>query len=212
MAYNLEEQEQLDALKDWWKQYGNLVITVATIALFAFSGYMGWKWYQRTQAAEAAQMYEALQKAAELKDVGKIKAASAVMFEKYGSTLHAQYAALLAAKALSEAKDDAAAKTQLQWLVAHAKEEEFQDIARLRLAGLLLDEKAYDEGLKLLAIDPPAPFVALFADLRGDLLAAQNKSDEARSAYEQALAVLKPEDGLRGVIELKRDALGAPAK
>ncbi len=212
MAYNLEEQEQLDALKDWWKRYGNFILTALTVALFAFSAYMGWKWYQRSQAAEAALVYEALQQAVEAKDVPKIKAANATMFEQYAATAHAQYAALLAAKALIDANEMEAAKMQLQWLIDHGGNEEFQAIARLRLAGLLLDEKAYDAGLKVLAVETPKPFAALFADRRGDLLVAQNKVDEARAAYEQALAELKPEESLRNLIELKRDALGVPAK
>jgi len=118
---------------------------------------------------------------------------------------------LLAAKAYFEAGDMRAAKAQLQWVIDHGRDEEYQAIARLRLAGILLDEKAYDEGLKALAVEPPAAFAALFADRRGDLLTAQNKIDEARKAYEQALAATDAGSNLRVMTELKRDALGVSA-
>ena len=212
MAYNLEEQEQLDALKDWWKQYGNFILTALTIVLFAFSAYMGWKGYQRSQGEQATLVYEALQKAIDAKDVGKMKAVGDVLLEKYSSTTQAEYGALLAARAYFEANDLPAVKAQLQWVIDHGRDAEYQAVARLRLAGVLLDEKAYDEGLKVLSAEPVAPFVALFADRRGDLLVAQDKVDEARKAYEQALAVTDLNNNLRVVIELKRDALGVPVK
>ena len=211
MAYNLEQQEQLDALKDWWKQYGNLVLTALTIFLFAFSAYMGWKWYQRTQAEQATLVYETLEKAVQEKEFSKIKAAGGTLLEKYSGTTHAEFGALLMARAYFEANDLPAAKAQLQWLIEHAKHEEHAAVARLRLAGILLDEKAYDAGLKVLALEPPSAFTALFADRRGDLLVAQNKTDEARKAYEQALALLGEKNNLRIVVELKRDALGVPS-
>lgn len=210
MAYNLEEQEQLDVLKNWWKQYGNLILTALTIFLFAFSAYMGWKWYQRSQAAQATLVYEALEKAVQEKELGKVKASGAALLEKYPGTAQAEFGALLMARAYYEANDLPAAKAQLQWLIDHAKHEEHVAVARVRLAGILLDEKSPEAGLKVLAVEPPAAFAALFADRRGDLLVAQNKTDEARKAYEQALALLDEKNNLRVVIELKRDALGLP--
>lgn len=215
MAYNLEEQEQLDALKDLWKQYGNLVLTALTIFLFAFSAYMGWKWYQRTQAAQATLVYEALEKAVQEKEISKVKAAGGTLLEKYPGTAYAELGALLMARAYFEANDLAAAKAQLQWVLEHAKYEEYAAVARVRLAGILLDEKAYEAGLKMLAVEAPPAFEALFADRRGDLLVAQNKIDEARKAYDQALAAAGEKNNMRMVIELKRDALGvtgAPIK
>jgi histidyl-tRNA synthetase len=100
------------------------------------------------------------------------------------------------------------AKKRLQWAADNAKEEEMRDLARLRLAGVLLDEKKYDEALKLLSVKTGDTFVMFYADLRGDVLGAQGKPAEARTAYQQALDKSDPNSNYRRLIELKIDALG----
>jgi predicted negative regulator of RcsB-dependent stress response len=117
--------------------------------------------------------------------------------------------ALAAAKALYEANDAAAAKAQLQWTIDHARDDEYKALAKLRLAGLLMDEKAYDQGLALVSGDVPPAFAALYADRRGDLLAAQSKTEDARAAYKLALEKLGPTDAsARQIVQFKLDALG----
>jgi predicted negative regulator of RcsB-dependent stress response len=116
--------------------------------------------------------------------------------------------ALLAAKSAFDANDMKSAKAYLQWVVDHSSGEEYQAIARLRLAGLLLDEKAYDDGLKLLSAPFPEQFAGLVADRRGDLLFAQNKIEEARAAYQLALEKIEAKGPARQLIQLKLDAIG----
>ncbi len=208
MAYDLEEQEQIDRLKAFWERYGNFILTVVTVVLLAIAGYRGWGWYQARQAAEASVVYGHLRGAVEAKDVAKVKEAAGTIFEKYGSTAYGQMAALLAAKAYTDAGDLKSAKAPLQWAVEKAPDEAFAHIARLRLAGILLDEKAYDEGLALLTTDSPGRFAGEFADRRGDLLLAQGKRDEARAAYKLALESLDERSSIRRIVQLKADALG----
>lgn len=209
MAYDLEEQEQLENIKAWWRQYGNFLTWVLIACLLAFAAWNGWQYWQRKQAGEAAVLYEQVLKAAETRDVERIKRAAGDLEDKYGRTAYGQMTALVAAKVLYEAGDLAAAKAQLQWAVDHG-DDEYAHLARIRLAGVLLDEKAYDQGLALLKDEPPAAFVALYADRRGDLLAAQDKRDDARVAYRQALDKLSANDGaMRQIIQFKLDALGA---
>jgi len=93
-------------------------------------------------------------------------------------------------------------------VVDHGRNEEFIALARIRLAGVLLDEKAYDEGLKILAADFPEQFAALVADRKGDLLFAQNKTTEARAAFKLALDKTDIKNPARQLIQLKLDALG----
>ncbi|MCG5262856.1 tetratricopeptide repeat protein [Cupriavidus gilardii] len=208
MAYDLEEQEQLENIKAWWRQYGNFLTWLLIACLLAFAAWNGWNWWQRKQAGEAAVLYEQVLKAAEARDVDRIKRAAGDLEDKYGKTAYGQMTALVAAKVLYEAGDLAGAKSQLQWAVDHG-DGEYQHLARVRLAGVLLDEKAYDQGLALLKNEPPGPFVALYADRRGDLLAAQDKRDEARAAYRQALDKLGVDEaGMRQIIQFKLDALG----
>lgn len=211
MAYNLEEQEQLENLKAFWKQYGNFILTVITVAALAVAGWRGWGWYQAREAAQASAVYEQLREAASAGDIARVRAVAGTLFEQYGSSAYGEMAALVAARAYVDAGDPKAARVTLEWAVSNAKDDEFRHAARLRLAALLIDEKAYDEAGKLLAVDAPGKFAGEYADRRGDLLTAQGKPDEARAAYRKALEALGPDSPMRRLVQLKLDALGKEA-
>ena len=188
-AYDLEEQEQLAEIKAWWKQYGNRLVNVATVVALIVIAWQGWNWYQRKQTGEAAVIYGALQNAVLSKDTQRIKAASGELLEKFGGTSYAVLGALVSAKAMVDAGDGQTAKVQLQWAADHAKDE-LRDIARLRAAAVLLDEKAYDQALAQLGAASGPAFEVRFQDMRGDILAAQGKKTDAVSAYQAALTKL----------------------
>ena len=211
MAYDLEEQEQLATMKAWWDRYGNLLTWLLIAALAVYAGWSGWNYYQRKQAAQAGQLYEELQKAVALKDNAKVLRAATDMQAQFSGTTYAEMSALTAAKVAYDANDVKNARAQLQWVIDHGSEDEFKAIARVRLAGLLLDEKAYDDGLKVLAADVPAAFAGVVADRRGDLLAAQGKPADARTAYQSALDKLDAKNPGRQLIQLKLDSLGGPS-
>jgi predicted negative regulator of RcsB-dependent stress response len=207
MAYDLEEQEQLASLKAWWAKYGNLTSWVVIAGLAAYSGWNGWNYYQRYQAASASALYDEMQSAVVAKDKAKIQRATADMESQFASTAYAPMTALAAAKQAFEANDLKTAKTQLQWVIEHGNDE-YKTIARLRLAGVLLDEKAYDEALKVLAVESLPQFAGSIADRKGDVLAAQNKLPEARSAYQAALNAIDKKNPGRQLIQLKLEAIG----
>jgi predicted negative regulator of RcsB-dependent stress response len=208
MHFNLDEQEQLAELKAWWKQYGNIVTWLLIIVLAGWLGWLGWNKYQQSESMKGALLYEEIVKAIEAKDPAKIARAVADMKDKFSATPYAQMGALAAAKSTFEANDLKATKLHLQWVVDHGRNEEFIALARIRLAGVLLDEKAYDDGLKILAADFPEQFAALVADRKGDLLFAQNKTTEARAAFKLALDKTDVKNPARQLIQLKLDALG----
>ncbi|KUZ76564.1 hypothetical protein WI38_02320 [Burkholderia ubonensis] len=209
MSYH-DEQESIESLKAWWARWGNLTTWIVLAALVVAAGFNGWNFWQRRQAAQASGLYEQVQKAAASNDKATMARAAADMEDKYGGTPYAQMTALAAAKVLYAAGDAAGAKAQLQWAVDHAKDDEYKQIAKLRLASLLLDEKAYDAGLALLSGTPIDAFKGLVADRRGDLLAAQGKADDARAAYKLALDSLPKEDmSARQLVQFKLDALGS---
>lgn len=208
MAYDLEEQEQLASLKSWWNQYGNLVTWLLIVVLAAYAAWAGWGYYQRNQAAQAGQLYEELQKAVAAQDKEKVQRAATDMEDKFSRTAYAQMSALAAAKSAFDASDLKTAKAQLQWVMEKGASDEYKAIAKIRLAGILLDEKAYDEGLKALSGDFPAQFSSIADDRKGDILMAQNKVDEARTAYQAALEKTDVKNPGRQLIQIKLDAIG----
>jgi predicted negative regulator of RcsB-dependent stress response len=207
MAYDLEEQEQLAEMKAWWNKYGNFILTIITIVLLGFAAYNGWQWYQREQATQAAGVYGQLEKALAARDADKVGALAEMLTSKYGGTAYASMAALQAARMQVEAGKSDRARESLQWVIDKSPHGELKAIAQVRLAGVLLDEKKYDDALKALAGDVPAAQATAVADRRGDILVAQNKFDEARAAYSDALAKADAQHPLRQLIQLKLDAL-----
>ncbi len=197
-VYDLEEQEKLDELKAWWKQYGNWITNVLLALAIAAAAWQGWNWYQRNQAAQAASVFAVLQHDVNQNDAQKIKAATGELAEKFGSTLAAQQGALLAAKSSFDAGDLKTAKAQLTWIVENGKDE-LRDLARLNLAAVLLDEKSYSEALAQLAASHSPIFDVRFTEMKGDVLLAQDKKTEARTAYQAALTQLEKESTNREV-------------
>jgi predicted negative regulator of RcsB-dependent stress response len=208
-AYDLEEQEQLESLKAWWKENGNLALTTLSLVLVVLAAWQAWNYYQRNQAMQASALYAAVQKAAGANDLKQVRESAGAILEQYPRTEYAAMAALVSAKAHFQGGDLKTAHAQLAWVAENAKDEALQDIARLRLASVMLDEKAYDDALKTLDARHGAAFDAPFLAARGDVLVAQGKKDEARAAYKAAVDKTDAKDtGLRGSIQLRLDALG----
>ena len=208
-ALDLQEQEQLEALKAWWKDNGNLILGTVLVVVVAMGGWRGWQYYQNQQATGAATLYMQVVEQVGSNDPKRVNDAAAAVMDKFSSTAYAARAALLAAQVNEQGKDVARAKTQLQWVIDHASEATLKDVARLRLAAVLLDEKNYADALKLLEAKHPESFDGLYADLRGDVLSAQGKTDEARSAYKLAYEKFDVQNMYRNLIQMKIDALGA---
>ena len=207
-VYDLEEQEKLDDLKAWWEQNSKYVSAAVLVVALVVIGVQGWRWYQRTQAEQASVLYQAVSQAARANDISKAKEPASQIVDRYARTAYAPRAALLYAKMLYDSGDKAGARAQLQWVVDHASGDELKAIARFRLAQAMLDEKQYDDALKTLDVKTDDAFAGLFADLKGDILAAAGKSAEAKSAYETALAKIDPKSPYRAFVQVKFDALG----
>lgn len=210
MAYDLDEQEQIDQLRAWWAKYGTLVSVVLLIAATVLGGWRGWQWYESHQSGQARGYFEALEDASRQtgdESVARINAAMKTLRSDYPATDYAARAALVAASALQSRDQLPGARAQLEWL-AQSKHVALVPVAKLRLAGLLVDQKEYEAALSQLS-SPPASFAGLFDDRRGDILAAQGKNAEARDAWKKALEALGPTSPLATVVKLKIDALGA---
>jgi predicted negative regulator of RcsB-dependent stress response len=210
MAYDLEEQEQLASLKGWWKDNGTLVIASVAAAALAFAGWQGWQSWQSLQARQAAMAYEALAKALAGGDAKAVRDNAGALAEGHPRTLYASMAALSTARFYIERNDLKGAKAQLQWVLERSGSDEMRELARLRLAGVLLDEKSHDEALKLLEAKRSPALAGQYAALRGDIFVAQKKIDDAKAAYRLALEKSDPQrhGAFRETVQIRLDALG----
>jgi len=207
---DLEEQEQLDQLKAFWKRWGNLITWLITAALAAFAAWQGWNWHQREQAAKAAAMYEEFDRALSAQDADKAAAAAGDLKTSYARTGYAAQAGLQVAKLLLDKGKADEAKQSLTWVAEQGSAPPYRDLARLRLAGLQLDAKSFDEATKTLDAIKSPEFAALVADRRGDALLLQDKRDAAKAEYQKALAGLDKTQDYRRIVEAKLATLGVP--
>jgi predicted negative regulator of RcsB-dependent stress response len=205
---DLEEQEQLDEIKHFWKQYGNAITWVLIVVLGAYAAWNGYQYWQRNQAAQAASMYDEVEKVSREGDADKIERAFNEMKSRFASTAYAPQAGLLVAKTLYESGKVDAAKAALTWVAEKSSDSGYAAVGRLRLAGLLMDTKSYDDALKVLDTGVPEEFAALQADRRGDILMAQGKKPEAKEQYLKAFKAFDQQTDYRRLVLVKLNTLG----
>lgn len=205
---DLEEQEQLEQLKAFWKRWGNPITWLLTLALVAYAGWTGWNYWQRTEAAKAAAMFGELQRAAQAADLGKSVAVFGNLKQDYAGTGYAAQAALVTARLQLDKEKADDARATLTWAAANAKGDAYRDLARLRLAALQMDAKQLDEAGKTLDAVKSADFAALVADRRGDLALLQNKPDVAKTEFKKAYDGLDKQLDYRRLLEVKLASLG----
>jgi predicted negative regulator of RcsB-dependent stress response len=205
---DLEEQEQLADLKHFWHRYGSAISWALILVFSAVAAWNGYHYWQRSQAAQAAVMYDEVERAALASDMPKLDRSLVDMQELYGRTAYAQQAALLAARVYYDKGNLEASKSALTWVASKASDDGYQSIAKLRLSGILLEAKDYDAALQQIAGSMPTSFIALAADRRGDILAAQGKKPEAKAQYQTAYKEFDERSEYRRLVEVKLNALG----
>ena len=206
---DLEEQEQLAELKHFWARYGNLITWVLIAVFGTVAAWNGYQYWQGRQSSQASVMYDEVDKAVLSGDMARIERSFADMKDRFGGTVYAEQAGLLAAKTFYEKGNVDAAKAALTWVTDKATDEGYKSIAKLRLAGVLIETKSYDDALKLLSGTFPKDFASLASDRRGDILLLQGKKAEAKAEYEKAYKGLDERTEYRRLVEVKLNALGA---
>ena len=209
---DLQEQEQLDDIKHFWKKYGNLITWAMIVVFGSIAAWNGWQYWQRSQALQASAIYDEIERAAQAGDAPKVARAFADLKDKFPRTAYAQQAGLLAAKTQVDKGDLPAAKAALEWVAQRAGDEGYQAVARLRLAAVAMETKAYDEALRHLSGTFPTEFAGMVADRRGDVLQLQGKKAEAKAEYLKAYAALEDRSEYRRMVEIKLAALGGDVK
>lgn len=207
-ALDLDEQEQLDQIKHFWKTWGNLISWLLIAVLGSYAAWNGFQYWQRSQAAKAGALYDEVERAVSSGDLARIERSFADMKDKFGGTQFAQQSALLAATSLQAQGKTEAARDALAWVANGASDKAYRDIARLRLAAVLLDAKAYDEALKQLTAEFTPAMAGLAADVRGDVLQAKGQKTEAIGAYSEAWKKLSDTPDYRRLVQAKLNALG----
>ncbi len=206
---DLEEQEQLDELKHFWKQYGDWITWVLIAVLGAFAAWNGYQYWQRSQSVQAAAMYDEVDRAVQADDMARLDRSLSDMKERFGGTTYAQQAGLLAAKVYYAKGNVDASSAALSWVASKSSDAGYQAVAKLRLAGLLLEKKAYAEAMQQVSGEFPKAFAPLAADRRGDILLAEGKKTEAKAEYEKAYKGMDEADEYRRLVEVKLNALGS---
>lgn len=206
---DLQEQEQLDALKAFWKQYGNALTWGLIVLLGAYAAWNGWNYYQGRQGEQAAAMFDELDRASAAAEADKVNRVFSDLRERFPKAPITAQGGLLAAKVLAEKGQFEPAQKAFAWVADNATDEDVRALARLRWSGVLSDEKKYDEALKVLEGVKSSSMEALSADRRGDILVLQGKKAEAVVAYRAAWQALPESLDYRRLVEAKLTALGA---
>jgi predicted negative regulator of RcsB-dependent stress response len=206
---DLEEQEQIDELKHFWKRWGDLITWVAIAVLGSYAAWMGWQSWSTKQAAQSAALYDTVERAAISADMALLDRSVADIEDKFASTSYAQQAALLAARIYQDKARPADARKQLTWVIDKSDDAGYQALARLRLAALQIEDKAFDAARQQLAAKVPASFAPLVADRLGDIDMLENKPADAIKHYQQAWKGFDANAEYRRLVAVKLAALGA---
>jgi predicted negative regulator of RcsB-dependent stress response len=210
---DLEQQEQMEALKGWWKENQRWVLGLLVVASLGLAGYTGWNYRQASRANEATVLLEALNKTIEAQDLEKAKAAAQPLFDRFAGLAQADIAALQLAR-LSAASGDLDGARAALTIAQGSRDPALAWIARIRMAGVLLDQGKPDDALKALDGSPPEAVKPLVDDRRGDVLAALNRHADALAAWTAARAGLGPDAAPRtlDLIDRKMAVVAAQQK
>jgi predicted negative regulator of RcsB-dependent stress response len=206
-SYDFEEQERIAELKAWWEDNRWYVVGAIVAAVLAFAGYRGWKEWSTRQSEDAAAMYQPVADAVKANDAKKLASSADALVAKHPRSFYASSAALAAAKSAFDAGNMDEARKRLEWVSEHGPDEH-RGVARIRLAAVLLDQKKYAEALQTLDAVKDEGFTALAADLRGDIMLAQGRLDEARASYKLAVEKAGTGHPVKQIAETKLNALG----
>lgn len=208
---DLEEQEQLDQIKHFWKQYGNAITWLLIVVMGAFASWNFYNYWQRSQAQQAAALFDEVDRAVLASDAARMDRVFSDMKDKFGGTAYAQQAGLLVARQYITLEKPDAAKAALAWVAEQSSDAGYQALARLRLAAISMESNNFEEALKLLSMSYPASFEALVADRKGDVLVLQGDKAKAVTEYEKAYRLFDARTEYRRLVEVKLNALGVDA-
>ena len=219
MSVHLTEEEQLEVLKRWWRDYGKIILIAVIAAVVSYFAWTTWQDKNNAKKESASTQYDALIKLLSVEPDKKLSEAdkntaatiASELKEKNGKGLYAQSAAFYLAKAAVDSGDLDKAVTELQWILSSKPDIATAQLAHLRLARVFIAKAAYKEAEAQLSEEPSKAFASEYAEVRGDLLKAQGNKEAAATAYKKALETSDPQQQERAmVLQMKVDELKTP--
>lgn len=204
----VSEQEQIEAMKKWWRDNGRAVLLGAVVGLGVLMGWRYWQERERVHAETASLVYGEMVAAAERNDMDEVARRADTLIVQFPDTPYGALGALALAKTQVEAGDLGAARGRLEWVLANARQDSLKHAARARLARVRLAQGEPDAALAVLDGPVPTGFAGAFEEVRGDALMAKGDREGARRAYEKAIAA---GSAMTDVLRMKLDDAGGPA-
>lgn len=205
---NQQEQESVAAFTAFWKRWGLQLGTFVFAILLGFAAWSGYGWYKTRQATQAADLYSQILQNAQQSQIEKLNTNFANLKSQYPNTMQAQQAALLVARIMYEKGKLVESQAALDFAASNTSNLSLQSAARIQLAGILVEQKKYDEALAQVNSGIIPSYTALAADRKGDIYALQNKAKEAIAAYTTAHQAMPTDQPYRQLIALKLSRLG----
>ncbi|HEX7081409.1 MAG TPA: tetratricopeptide repeat protein [Gammaproteobacteria bacterium] len=206
----LSEKEQIEQIREWWRENGWFIVAGVALGVVAIVGINQYRAYKADRAEEAAALYLDLQQELEENDREAADALLTELREEYPSSPYTDQAGLLVASAYV-AREPGRAAEELRRVMESTDDRELSLIARLRLARVLMYQESHEEALELLNVTDVGAFAAQYAEARGDAHYALGDADAARTAYAEALTAPGAEWLNRNFVEMKLGALEPPA-
>ena len=208
MAAHLEEQQELDNFKYFWKTTGKWLFAVLILAAL---GYLGYTVYQNRKVSQnqeaAAILAEIVEKAQNKAPQNEINAELTKLQQSYSQSISAAQATLMAAATEFDAHRYDVAEAHLKWVLSNQQDSLIQALTAQRLGVVLLQQKKYDAALAALDTPVDAAFAPLLMETKGDVYAAQGKNQEALKNYGQALEKMPQDSVGRELVQMKLDSL-----
>ncbi len=207
MEVYVTEEQQVEAIKKWFNQYGNMLSWVVIIVAFIISGALYWRHHQQVVRDAASDEYMALLEGLEKNDKDTINSKAQTLIKEYEASPYASLAEFVIAHQAIDENELAKSEEKLKWIMGHSSQKNFDDIARIRLMRLLISQNKLDEAMKYYS-DKKSPYLTLMAELKGDILVKKKDLNGAKQAYALALEQA-PEESMHGpLLKMKMQELG----
>lgn len=208
MKLNLEEQERIDTLRYFLRDWGKYIVALIAVIIIAYTVDSLWGWYQVRDSSKAAVLYQNFSDALKSNNTKSLYSITDTMENNYAANEYTAMASIMAAKVAKTKDNNVLAEKYLKFVVTNAKNKGLCDVARLRLADVYIDEQKFNLVVPLLMEKHDKNFDALYYSKRGDLYLARGDLTKARDAYKEALKIAGDNQSVAEIIQMRLDVLG----